>query len=94
MISAITSLAQINSTAASANPTPPPTNAAVSTPKTGATQVPAASQAITDTVQISNAARAIQEAIETPAQTAKEASNGDRQAQKLLAREAAAHKTE
>ena len=82
MISAITSLAQINSTAASANPTSPPTNAAVSTPKPTAPHAPAASQAITDTVQISNAARAIQEAIETPAQTAKEASSGDRQAPK------------
>jgi hypothetical protein len=81
MISAITSLAQINSTAASANPTSPPTNAAVSTPKPTAPHAPAASQAITDTVQISNA-RAIQEAIETPAQTAKEASSGDRQAPK------------
>jgi hypothetical protein len=93
MINAISSAAQIKSTAASANPTPPPTNAAVSTPKPAAPQAPA-SQAVADTVQISNAARALQEAIETPAQTAKEASRGDRQAQKLLAREAAAHKTE
>jgi hypothetical protein len=33
---------------------------------------------------------AMQEATETPVQTAKEASNGDLQAQKLLAKEAAA----
>lgn len=49
----------------------------------------------TDTVQISNAAlAAMQEAVETPAQTAKEASGGDHQAQRLLAKEAAATKME
>ncbi|MGO9015884.1 MAG: hypothetical protein ACLQF0_13015 [Dissulfurispiraceae bacterium] len=43
------------------------------------------------TVQISNAAKALlKEATETPAQTAKEASAGDQQAKKLLAKEAAA----
>jgi hypothetical protein len=47
---------------------------------------------VSDTVQISNAARALQETIETPAQTAKEASRGDRQAQRLLAKEGAAEK--
>lgn len=46
-----------------------------------------------DTVQISSAAQAaLQEATETAAQTAKEARSGDRQAQKLLAKEAAAAK--
>ena len=44
----------------------------------------------TDTVQISDAARAaLQETMETPAQTAKEAGAGDHQAQRILAREAA-----
>jgi hypothetical protein len=44
-----------------------------------------------DTVQISTAAKALlQEATETPAQTAREARGGDRQALRLLAREAAA----
>ena len=47
----------------------------------------------TDTIQQSQTAQAalaaLQEASETPAQTAKEAGNGDRQAQALLAREAA-----
>jgi hypothetical protein len=43
-----------------------------------------------DTVHISSAARtAMQEAIETPAQTAQEASGGDHQAQMLLAKEQA-----
>jgi hypothetical protein len=47
--------------------------------------------AATDTVKISGAAMAaLQEAMETPAQTAKEAGKGDRQAQRLLAKEAAA----
>ena len=47
--------------------------------------------AVKDTVQISNAAKILQEATETPAQTAKEAGTGDLQARALLAREAAAH---
>jgi hypothetical protein len=43
-----------------------------------------------DTVQLSSAARAaLQEAAETPAQTAKEAAAGDLQAKRLLARQAA-----
>jgi hypothetical protein len=48
--------------------------------------------ALRDTVQISAAALALKEAIENPAQTAKEAAGGDAQARRLLAREAA-HKT-
>jgi hypothetical protein len=47
--------------------------------------------AVKDTVQISNAAKVVQEATETQAQTAKEARAGDLQAKALLAREAAAH---
>jgi hypothetical protein len=43
--------------------------------------------AATDTVTVSAAAQALQEATETPAQTAKEAQRGDRQAQLLLAKE-------
>ncbi len=50
-----------------------------------------AQPAATDTVKISAAAQALQEAIETPTQTAKEARSGDTQAKKLLAKEAAAH---
>jgi hypothetical protein len=46
-----------------------------------------------DTVHISNAAQsALQEATETQLQTAKEARGGDRQAQRLLAKETAAKK--
>ena len=52
------------------------------------------SATVTDLVQLSQAAQAmlaaLQEATETPAQTAKEAGNGDLQAQRLLAKEAAA----
>ena len=48
----------------------------------------------TDTVQISNAAKQIvQEAIETSSQTTREAANGDNQAKRLLAREAAQHQS-
>ncbi|OHX19637.1 hypothetical protein [Chromobacterium sphagni] len=45
--------------------------------------------AVQDKVTISGAARALQEATETAAQTAKEANNGDRQAQRKLAAEEA-----
>lgn len=55
-----------------------------------------------DTVHLSGAAQsklsamkaAVQEASETPAQTAQEAQSGDLQAQRLLSREAAAAKAE
>jgi hypothetical protein len=48
---------------------------------------------VNDTVSISAAAKAAQqETVETPSQTAKEARSGDRQAQRLLAKEAAAKK--
>jgi hypothetical protein len=46
--------------------------------------------AVNDTVQLSNAAKIVQEATETQAQTVKEAGAGDQQARALLAREAAA----
>jgi hypothetical protein len=46
----------------------------------------------TDTVQISAAAQTLQEATETGAQTAREASAGDVQAQRLLAKHVAAYK--
>jgi hypothetical protein len=47
-----------------------------------------------DTVQISGAAQsAVQEARETRTQTTQEAAKGDRQAQKLLAKETAAQKS-
>ena len=45
--------------------------------------------AASDTVQISAAAQAIKEAVENPAQTAREAAGGDPQARRLLAKEAA-----
>jgi hypothetical protein len=46
-----------------------------------------------DTVHIPNAAQsALREATETQVQTAKEARGGDRQAQRLLAKETAAKK--
>jgi len=44
----------------------------------------------TDTVQISAAAKNLQEAIETSVQTSQEARSGDPQAQRLLAKEVAA----
>ena len=54
---------------------------------------PAPQSAATDSVQLSNAAQAslaaLKEIRETPGQTAHEAGKGDRQAQRLLAKEAA-----
>jgi anti-sigma28 factor (negative regulator of flagellin synthesis) len=64
-----------------------PTAQAKAAPST--TVQPKAQPAISDTVQISAAAQARQETIETPVQTAKEAAAGDLQAKHLLAREAA-----
>lgn len=46
--------------------------------------------AATDTVQLSSARALLQETLETPTQTAREARSGDLQATRLLAREAAA----
>jgi hypothetical protein len=64
------------------------------TKNTEATSKPETARPIADTAQISGAAQAaakaaLQEATETPAQTAKEATGGDRQAQRLVARYAA-----
>jgi len=64
-----------------------------SDPKTSQTKTQAPSTVPQDTVQISSAAhKALQEATETSSQTAQEARHGDRQAQGLLAKEAAAKK--
>lgn len=75
---------------------PPPQPVAKTTaaaPKKPAPSKPA-SAAHTDTVQLSQTAQAalaaMQEATETSAQTAKEAGQGDVQAQRLLAKETAA----
>ncbi len=62
-------------------PTAVPTRAPQPKPQPAAAPV--------DTVHISVAAQALQEAIETPAQTSREANAGDIQAKHLLAREAA-----
>lgn len=65
-------------------------SAQVSSPAPTSSQTSTQSTLPKDTVQISNAAQlAIKETIETPAQTATEASRGDAQARRLLAREAA-----
>ena len=77
MVSNVSSAAQVQHTVQSK---PADTKSAQAKPQSSAG----------DTVQISNAAKALlQEATETPAQTAKEANGGDRQAQRLLAKEAA-----
>lgn len=66
----------------------PPASTSDSTAKTQDTvHLSSAAQA-----QLSSMKAAVQEASETPAQTAREAQSGDLQAQRLLAREAAAAK--
>ena len=80
---AISPVTQTNVTAVASNAAVTPVNkeAAQSKPQPTAT----------DTVQISSAAKAaLQEAIETTFQTAKEARSGDLQAQRLQARKAVA----
>jgi hypothetical protein len=89
MAIAITSAHQADPTPASATQAPSAAKSATVSQKSTPSQTLS-----TDTVQISSAAQtALQEVLEAPAQTAKEARSGDHQAQRLLAREAAAQKT-
>lgn len=89
MAIAITSTHQADATPASATQAPPAAKSPTVSQKSTPSQTLSA-----DTVQISSAAQtALQEVLEAPAQTAKEARGGDHQAQRLLAREAAAQKT-
>ena len=95
MISAVTSTAQPNPATASATQAQPAAKGAAPSQKAAPPSTSSTSANVTDSVQISNAARAMmQEATELPSQTAVEASKGDRQAQRLLAREAAEKKME
>lgn len=65
-------------------PVPPPTEARAKAHGARPQTVPS------DTVQLSSSAQAaLREALETPAQTAKEAGTGDLQAKRLLAKQAA-----
>ena len=69
---------------------PPPSTAPPKAPSTSGSEAAPA-----DTVQLSAAAlAALQEARETPAQTAKEAGHGDLQAKHLLAKQASQHEVE
>jgi hypothetical protein len=72
----------------------PVVNAAPATQQAAPPKAPSTTSTPKDSVQISNAAQAaLQEIIETPVQTAKEARTGDHQAQTLLAKETTAQKT-
>jgi hypothetical protein len=89
MISAVTSASQAQSSVANATQTKATASSTSSQKSTQASSAVVAA----DTVEISNAAQAaLKEVLETPAQTAKEAAAGDRQAQRLLAKEAAEEK--
>jgi len=90
MITAVTHATQTEPTGAVAAQSQPVAKSVASSQKSTQSQPQSKTSIPTDSVQISSAARAaLQETIETPAQTAKEASAGDRQAQRILAREAA-----
>jgi hypothetical protein len=65
-------------------------SAAAAAPAAGKTAVAAATKATAASVQANLIRAALQEATETAAQTLKEANSGDRQAQKLLTKTAAA----
>jgi hypothetical protein len=67
-----------------------PTAASQGTPQAKAPAPAPAAVPVKDTVQLSGAKAVVQETLETPGQTAKEASAGDVQARRLLAKEAAA----
>ena len=77
-----------------APPPQPVAKTAEAAPKKLTPSKPPSAAAHEDTVQLSQTAQAalaaMQEAAETPAQTAKEAGQGDGQAQRLLAKETAA----
>ena len=89
MISSVTHATQADPTVAAAQ------TQAAAPPQKPTESKPAASKPSAepkDTVQISAAAQALQEASETPQQTAKEAQGGDQQAKRLVAQQAAAEK--
>jgi hypothetical protein len=78
---------------ATATQTRPVASSAASSQKPTPSQPQSTTSIPKDTVQISTAAQtALQEAKETPTQTAQEARSGDHQAQRLLASQAAAKK--
>jgi hypothetical protein len=91
IVSAIASPTRTDPTTASS--TGPLAKSATSSQQPTHSNPQSTTSTVRDTVQISNAAQAaLKEVIENPAQTAKEASSGDHQAQRLLAIEAAARK--
>jgi hypothetical protein len=93
MISAVTSAAH-NQATASASLAQPAAKPAAPSQNSVPAQTRSTASPVNDTVQISTAAQAaLKEALENPAQTTKEALGGDRQAQRLLAREEAAAKS-
>jgi hypothetical protein len=95
MINAVADMAKLAPTAASTTQSQTAVAPVNSNQKSGPSQPPSAAGIQNDTVSISSAAHAAQlEAGETPVQTAQEARSGDLQAQTLLAKEAAAQRTQ
>ena len=76
-----------------AHPSEPVVAAAPSNQQPTPAKTPARTTKPKDTVQISVASSTLQEVLETPVQTAKEARSGDHQAQTLLAKETASQKS-
>ena len=93
MANAITGVTQTAPAAVKDVQAQPAPQAAPANQKASQPQPAAKASAPKDTVQISTAAQtALQESRETSTQTAQEASRGDRQAARLLVKEAAAKK--
>lgn len=93
MVNPISNLTQTHAAATQETSTATTQKTSATTPSTTtpSTQSKTQSSSIpVDTVQISAAAKALQEITESPAQTSKEAASGDVQAQHLLAKEKAA----
>jgi hypothetical protein len=85
MINAVAHATEVDQASASASNSRPAAQAPATQAKPTASLAP-------DTVTLTSAV--LQEASESPAQTAREAGGGDQQAQRLLAKQASARKTE
>jgi hypothetical protein len=93
MANAISDAIHDQATTAAAQPAIAAKPAAAASQKAAPVAAQVKAAPIQDTVNISSAAQSVlKEAVETSVQTAQEARGGDRQAQRLLAKEASAKK--
>ena len=93
IVNAVTGATRTDPTAASATRTGHVAKSATASQQPTQSHSRPTTSAVKDTVHISPAQPALQEFVESPAQTAEEARSGDRQAQRLQAAETAARKS-